>query len=116
MRAAIDRMLSENLAAHRDARWQVTGNRTATLDVALGAPAAVGLVDLREDITRGQVIARYTIEGRTDGEWQTLAQGTTIGCRKLDRCEPVTSRHIRVTIADAVDVPRPIELGVYRRA
>ena len=116
MRTAIDRMFAENLAAHRRARWQVTGNRTATLDVDLGAPAAVGLVDLREDITRGQVIARYTIEGRTDGDWQTLAQGTTIGCRKLDRCEPVTSRHLRVTIADAVDMPRPIELGVYRRA
>jgi alpha-L-fucosidase len=116
MRAAISAIFSENLAAHRRARWQATGNRTATLDVDLGAPAPVAVVDLREDITRGQAVARYTIEGRTDGDWQTLAQGTTIGCRKLDRFPPVTSRQIRVTIVDAVDAPRPIELGVYRGA
>ncbi len=70
-------------------------------------------VDLRERIGHGQIISRYTVEGRGDADWQILSRGGTIGYRKLDRLAPVRVRTVRFTIADALDAPGPIDLLLY---
>ena len=56
----------------------------------------VGIVSLREDITRGQAVARYEVQGSDGGPWKTLSRGTTIGYRKLDRIAPTTVLRTRV--------------------
>ena len=56
----------------------------------------VGIVSLREDITRGQAVARYEVQGSDGGPWKTLSMGTTIGYRKLDRIAPTTVLRTRV--------------------
>jgi len=53
--------------------WRVTGNRTAVLDLDLGAPSSIGLARLEEDITRGQSVARYTLSGIISQEWSVLS-------------------------------------------
>jgi alpha-L-fucosidase len=73
----------------------------------------VSIADLREDITHGQVVSRYTLTGSNGGSWTTLARGTTIGFRKLDRFPPARVRRLRVTIEDAVAVPRPLGVAFY---
>ena len=73
----------------------------------------VTIADLAEDITRGQAICKYVVEGRAGAEWRTLSSGTTIGCRKLDRVDAAQVRYVRVTIAEAVDTPRPIKLRLF---
>jgi alpha-L-fucosidase len=113
LRAEIDKTFAHDLVAGRTAHWRHTADRSATLDVDLGKPVTVGLADLREDIEHGQVVSRYTIEGGLNGEWRPLASGTTIGCRKLDRLTPASVRYIRLTVADAVETPRPVRLAVY---
>jgi alpha-L-fucosidase len=79
----------------------------------LGGSLSIGLVDLREDIEHGQLVARYSVEGNDGGEWRAITQGTTIGCRKLDRCVPTNVRRIRIRIDEAVDTPRPVRIGLY---
>lgn len=113
MRERLTGIFREDLAAGRRAAWRTIGDRGAVLDVELGRTVAVGIADLREDIERGQVVARYQLEGSDGGAWRTLARGTTIGFRKLDRFDPVPVRRVRVTIEDAVDPPRPVRLGLY---
>ena len=74
----------------------------------------VSIIDLREDITRGQIVAQYHVEGAdNDGQWQTIARGTTIGYRKLDRVTPVPVRGLRVMIDDALETPRPLQISLY---
>jgi hypothetical protein len=53
------------------------------------------------------------VEGNDGGEWRAITQGTTIGCRKLDRCVPTNVRRIRIRIDEAVDTPRPVRIGLY---
>jgi alpha-L-fucosidase len=74
---------------------------------------AVTLADLREDITLGQAVARYTLEGLVDGQWRDLSRGETIGYRKLDRLEPVTVSGVRVRVDEAVGEVGPITVGLY---
>lgn len=126
MRTRLNDMFATNLAAgaRRTVHTGFTQDYAAALDrtaeglpivtVDLGRNVTVSMADLREDIAHGQCIARYTLQGSTDGvAWQTHSSGTTIGYRKLDRFAPATIRHARVLIREAVAAPRPITLGLY---
>ena len=113
MRAALGNLLSEDLAAGRPVRWGEAPGSVRTAEVDLGRSVTVGVADLREQIEYGQVVARYRVEGSNGGGWQLLSQGTTIGCRKLDRFTPREVRRIRLRIEAAVDTPRPVALSLY---
>jgi alpha-L-fucosidase len=106
-------MFADDLAKGRKAAWRSTSDRTATAEIDLGRTVSVGLADLGEDIARGQLVARYTIEGSDGGDWRPLSKGTTIGYRKLDRFQPVAVRRVRLTIDEAVAAPRPVRMAVF---
>ena len=53
---------------------------------------------LCEDIRRGQRVEHFTVEALVDGEWQYLAEGTTIGYKRLLRFDKCPAERIRVTI------------------
>jgi alpha-L-fucosidase len=113
-RERLGALFSENLARGPRLTHRVTGPRSAVVEVDLGRSVAVGLVRVEEDIRQGQTVARYTVRGAEQpGAWRALAQGQTIGYRKLDRFAPVTIRALRVVIEDALDVPGRLRVGVY---
>jgi alpha-L-fucosidase len=110
-RAAV---FGEDLAAGRPIRWTSAGPRGRTGELTLERAAPIAIVDLGEDIARGQLVARYRVEGRDQGEWQALSRGTTIGYRKLDRVtSPAPVRHVRVVIEDALAPPREVRIRLY---
>jgi alpha-L-fucosidase len=113
MRRRLTALLQDELVGRRSLSWRVTGERTAERVVDFGRTMIVGIADLREDIERGQVVARYVLEGSDGGAWQVLSRGTTIGFRKLDRFGPLAVRRVRLRIEDAVAAPRPVGLRLY---
>ncbi len=113
MRGALQAMFRTDLTGGKPPAWTPTGTRSAVAELSLAPAGAVSIVDLREDISKGQVIAAYQVEGRTAAGWQPLAKGTTVGYRKLDRFAAVDISAVRVTILDAVDTPRPLTVGAY---
>jgi alpha-L-fucosidase len=116
MRARLATLFADDLAARRRVRWHRTGKLTAVAEIDLGRSITVGIADLGEDIARGQAVARYRLEASDGGQWRTLARGTTIGFRKLDRFDPVAARRVRLTIEEAVDTPQPVSIGLYSRS
>jgi len=65
-------------------------------------------------------VERYTLQAWTGsgggggGAWTTLARGTTIGHKKLDRFPAVTSSRVRLAIDAALDTPCLANLALYR--
>jgi alpha-L-fucosidase len=114
--ARLGELLGDDLARGRRVVRQTTGARTETTLVDLGRSARVSIVDLGEDITRGQLVARHRVEGRNGEDWQPLAAGTTIGYRRLHRFAPVQVRQIRLVISDALAAPPPVRIAVYTSA
>lgn len=88
-------------------------NAERTFQFSIDRSEAIGLVDLREPIENGQAVARYSLEGLDNGGWTTLATGTTIGHRKLDRCPPRPVQRIRFTIEDAIGWPVQVGLRLF---
>lgn len=95
-------------------RWTSTGARSATLHLEeLPPDRTISLIDLREEIERGQAVARYVVEGRTDAGWRSLANGTTIGYRRLHRIPPARVRAVRVRVLEAISTPRPLIMRLH---
>jgi alpha-L-fucosidase len=113
LRHRLAALFAEDLALGRRTIWSGTGPRSATGVIELAEPAPIGMVDLREDIARGQLVARYAIELREGNAWNAVAGGTTIGHRKLDRFPPRVARAVRVRVMEALDRPHPIRIGLY---
>jgi len=113
MRARLDAMLAVDVATGAKVVWTPRGDRQAMLDVDLGSAKTIGIAGFGEDVTQGQVVSRYVLEGERDGSWVPLSEGTTIGFRKLDRFAPVSVRRVRLRITDAVDTPRAVRLALH---
>jgi alpha-L-fucosidase len=112
-RARLTSLFEHDLA--RDARraLSVIAPGRAQVELDLGRPVTIGVARLEEDITRGQSVARYTLYGAVDRDWQVLSHGSTIGYAKLDRFEAVTVRRVRLAIEDAAGMPQGIAVKLY---
>jgi len=73
----------------------------------------VSIVSLREDITRGQSVARYEVLGSNGGAWFSLSRGTTIGYRKLDRFPPTRLTNVRLLFPEVLRSGGPLTMELY---
>jgi alpha-L-fucosidase len=116
MRARLDAIFTEDLARDGAVRWDSISSTASVGTLELAREQRVGILDLREDITQGQRVARYSVEGLVGGTWRPLARGTTIGYRKLDRFGPVALRAVRVTLEETMESPLSVLIGLYAGA
>ncbi len=114
LRARLTTLFAEDYAFGRRVQWRANGPRAGAGEIDLGRTVTAGIVRLEEDIVQGQRVVRYAVYGAVDGPWQTLAVGTTIGHRKLDRFAATPVRRLRVVVEDAVaPLPSQLRIGVY---
>jgi alpha-L-fucosidase len=113
-RARREEMFGSPIALGRPAFRGLEGGR-ARIEWELDRPARPRIARLAEDITRGQRVASYRVEGSQGGQWQELASGTTIGYAKLDRlAEGPPLRRVRVVIEESIDRPEPLTLTLFQ--
>lgn len=113
MRAALDRLLQEDLARGRKASWARNAADQLVGEVTFAGESVVGLVDLREDIAEGQRVAQYRVEGLTRRGWELLGRGNTIGYRRLQVVPPTAVLRVRVILESVVEPSRPLRITVY---
>jgi alpha-L-fucosidase len=113
MRRRLNELFAENQTAMFRKNWRSTG-RSGVLDLELTDSRPVSILDAREDITHGQVVAKYVIEGANGNQWSTLARGTTIGYRRLHRIPSVTVNRLRLTAEEALEEPKGLMLLGWR--
>jgi alpha-L-fucosidase len=105
-------MFGDDLTRHHHVGWRTEAQRaTGTID--LGGAVPVGVVALAEEISRGQVVSRYMVEGFDGTAWHPLSHGMTIGYRKLDRFPTKTVRQVRVTVDAAFAAPDHLRVALY---
>lgn len=59
---------------------------------------AFNVIELNEDITKGQRIENFSIYALTNNTWTLLTQGTTIGYKRLLRFPAIKAKKIKVVI------------------
>ena len=109
-------MLDENqdLARTRRPTWTSLGPRKSLREIDLGRDMTIQVIDLREDIARGQMVSSYLVETkRSNADWTSASKGTTVGYKKLDRVAPTQARYVRLTVETLEPVANPVQVRLY---
>lgn len=98
--------------------WAVPdGITSASLELSFAAPVTFDVVMLQEQIRLGQRVQTWHVEAldETTGRWNTIATGTTIGYKRLERINPVTASRVRFVIDQSLACPVINQVGLFKR-
>ena len=83
------------------------------IELVLPAPARIDHVITMEDISQGERIREYVIEGLVVGKWEPLCRGTAIGRKKIDRFVPTEVTKLRLKVLKSAAQPLITRLAAF---
>ncbi|MCF3109992.1 alpha-L-fucosidase [Niabella sp. CC-SYL272] len=89
------------------------GITSGEIEIHLLSEKKISYILLQEYIALGQRVRSFTIEAAINGSWKEIASGTTIGYKRILKIDPISTRKLRVRIADAKACPLISNLAVY---
>lgn len=107
----LDRMYARNYIAKRPRLWHCKEDEMREFAVERGA--VVNTLLLAEDITQGQHVESFTVEALINNQWHYLAEGTTIGYKRLLRFSDCTPTKIRISITSTRATAHISDIGLY---
>ncbi len=78
---------------------------TGSFEIDLGETQKIKYVMLQEYIPLGQRIKSFTVEVQNNNEWHNVAEGTTIGYKRILKFEPTETNRIRINIISSKACP-----------
>ena len=89
-------------------------SRPGVLELDLGRTTPIGHVVLEAEIAHGQHVLAYELDAFDDGKWTTIAQGESIGRKRIERFKPsLRAERVRLRIVKAGAIPIIRTLAVY---
>ena len=110
-----DATFQTNLAAGAVGK-RTRKDTTATIVYTLAGMRTFDILLLQENIRIGQRVERFVLECPDKDGWKTIAEGTTIGYKRLLRFPPVTTNKVRLRILSSRGNPTLAEFGLYKLA
>lgn len=89
--------------------WTSTG----VLVLNLASIQSIDRLVIEEDLKQGQRVVSYAVDAWSDTQWQPVAEGLSIGRKRIHRFDPLKTDRIRLRITGAVDVPNIRSFAVY---
>ncbi len=83
------------------------------LEMNLNRPYHIDAIVLCEDISKGERVRQYKVEGKVNGKWKMLTMGSCIGHKKIDTVVTDKVSALRLRVDKAVDVPHISRFAVY---
>jgi alpha-L-fucosidase len=81
--------------------------------LTLKAPVRIDTVVMQEDTTRGERVRAYRLDGRANGTWVALGEGTAIGQKRIQPVTPVVVDAVRVEVTGSVGTATLRRLAVF---
>lgn len=90
------------------------GTTESEITVTLNGNKTFNRVMFQEQIKDfGQRIAEFAVDAYIDGKWQQIADGKTVGYKRICRTEDITSNKVRIRILDSRECPTISNFGLY---
>ena len=100
-----------------DTYWTTAdGVKNASLTLDLRGETSVDTVMLQENIALGQRVKQFAVQTWNGAEFQTVAQATTIGYKRILKFPRTATTRFRVVIEDAKASPVISTLKLYDSA
>ena len=82
--------------------WTTPG----VLELDLGRTARIAHVVLEEDLNNGQHVLQYAVDAKIGDQWKQVAQGESIGRKRIHRIEPpISTAKLRLRVVKANAMP-----------
>ena len=94
-----------------DTRWQSLSGDVREYKVQKGAVVNTFLI--QEDIAKGQRVENFLVEAYSNGSWRYVAEGTTVGYKRLIRFSDTKAEKIRVTVRSARGKANILKVGLF---
>jgi alpha-L-fucosidase len=91
-----------------------TAGEGSLLELNFEAPAVINHVVIMEDISLGERIREYEVEGRTPDGYITICRGISVGHKRIERVKDVEVTGIRLKILKSADMPVIRKLAAYK--
>jgi alpha-L-fucosidase len=83
------------------------------VEIKLPQKQSVNHIVIREDIEHGERVRSYKVKALVDGKWTTICGGESIGNKRIQQFEAVTTNKIRLIIDESIANPMIKELSVF---
>jgi hypothetical protein len=90
-----------------------TSGRGKEIILELPSARQVNHIVIQEEIRQGERVREYSLEAYSDGKWEEVAGGSSIGHKRIHRLEPFTTEKIRLSITKAIAKPQVKNLSLY---
>ena len=107
----LKKTFARNYVLKGDEAWHGTSGTAREYDVQ--KDALVNAFMIQEDISKGQRIESFLVEAYKDGAWIHLAEGTTVGYKRLVRFSDTRPERIRVTIRSVRGIANVSAVGLF---
>lgn len=84
-----------------------------TLRLRFDTPQELSKVVLEEGLSHGQRIRAYRIEALQEGKWKAVASGESIGRKRIQAFDAVTTESLRLKVTDNVPLPHVSRFAAY---
>lgn len=115
-RGEADQYAAKNITdGNKDSYWATDDEVTSgNFEIDLGATQTVKYFLIQEYIQLGQRVKSFTVDALINGQWQKVAEGTTIGYKRILKLEHTTTTNkIRVNITSSKACPVISNVEVY---
>lgn len=107
----LKKTFARNYVLKGNEAWNGTSGTVRQYDIQ--KDALVNAFMIQEDISKGQRIESFLVEAYKDGSWIHMAEGTTVGYKRLVRFSDTRPERIRVTIRSARRVANVAAVGLF---
>jgi alpha-L-fucosidase len=91
-----------------------TSGQGNELEISFPEPISINHVVLEENVSRGQRVVEYSIEGMdAKGNWSTICTGSSIGSKKIDKFNTLILKKVRVVFTKSKATPVIENFAVY---
>ena len=91
----------------------IKNSNKKVIELNIAIPRQINQVVIKEDFSKGENIRSYVIEATVDNKWQKIADGQSVGHKRIQTFTPITTNKIRFTVVKAVGTIAIKELTFY---
>jgi len=89
------------------------GQMQAYVEVDFGKSLSFNRLLIQEFVNLGQRVKAFSLEKEVNGSWEKIAEGTTIGYKRILRFPDTEAQKIRINFLDGKGIPVISEIGIF---
>jgi alpha-L-fucosidase len=109
--AYLTKTFAKNIITDKNIEWSAEVGDSREFDI--DSSSMINTLLIQEDITRGQRVEKFSVEVFSNDMWHLVAEGTTIGYKRLLRFTDCKAERLRVTIEASRGTANIQNIGLY---